>query len=185
MKLLIRFLLISCLCVGPLFADQPKFYEQVYSTLDTALDTVFKKGTTVTEVTFTINPDVKQRIEQRLGWEVNETDFTIYKGEKNNQSTGYAIVLDELGKYYPITFLTHITPDFKVSDIVLMVYREKIGASVRKKRFLNQFKWKTSKDPLMVDNDIMGISGATMSSWAISAGVKKALIITEILSHTL
>ena len=31
----------------------------------------------------------------------------------------------------------------------------------------------------MVDSDINGISGATISSWAVTAGVKKALIMME------
>jgi electron transport complex protein RnfG len=60
-----------------------------------------------------------------------------------------------------------------------MVYREKIGSNVRKKRFLKQYKGKTKDDPLMVDYDIMGISGATISSWSIASGAKKALIMLE------
>ena len=41
-------------------------------------------------------------------------------------------------KYNPITFLTAITTDFIVKDVVVMIYREKIGSEVRKKRFLKQ-----------------------------------------------
>ena len=47
------------------------------------------------------------------------------------------------------------------------------------KRFLKQFIAKKSHDPVQVDQDIMGITGATVSSWAMASGVKKALIMTE------
>ncbi|MDC0036918.1 FMN-binding protein [bacterium] len=179
MKNFFSFLFICGVVVGQLYAGQPPYYEQVYNTVDEALDDVFTEGSKVKEVKITISPSTKQRIEDKLGWEIDEDDLIVYKGYKNSKFTGFAIVLDELGKYYPITFLTYITPDYKVGDVVVMVYREKIGASIRKKRFLSQFYDKTSKDSLVIDRDIVGISGATISSWAISNGVKKALVLTE------
>ncbi len=171
--------------VGQLCADQPVLYEQVYYTLDNALEEVFPKANRFEIKTLDITPDIQSAIEERLGWAINEKQFLVHQAFQGQTSMGFALVLDELGKYYPITFMTSITPDFKVNEVVVMVYREKIGASVRKKRFLNQFRHKNSKDPLVVDQDITGITGATVSSWALSAGVKKALVLTEELAKTL
>ena len=56
-----------------------------------------------------------------------------------------------------------------------MVYREDYGSDVRKRRFLKQFRGKSSTDPISVNNDITSISGATMSSYAIANGVREAL----------
>jgi len=69
--------------------------------------------------------------------------------------------------------------DAKVIDVMIMIYREKIGSKVRKKRFLKQFFGKNTDTPLQIDYDIDGISGATVSSWAVASGVKKGLYIAQ------
>ena len=48
---------------------------------------------------------------------------------------GYALVMDEMGKHYPMTFMVHIKPDMTVGNVVFMIYRERIGAEVREKAF--------------------------------------------------
>ena len=103
----------------------------------------------------------------------------MYEGFSGSKSLGYALVLDEQGKYQPITIMTCIDSDYKVKDVVLMVYREKIGSEVRKKRFTKQFVNKSSKDKLKVNMDINGISGATISSYSMANAVKKSIAITE------
>ncbi|WP_231099301.1 FMN-binding protein, partial [Streptobacillus moniliformis] len=50
---------------------------------------------------------------------------------------------------------------------------------VKRKRFLNQFKNKNSKDAIEVNVDIVHLTGATISSWSVTAGVKKAVVLTE------
>ena len=171
--------------IGPLHADQAVLYPQTFYSVKTALSKAFSGFTKIERKKHRINPEKKKLIEDRLGWEISDSEWTILSVYKQDRFMGYAIVLDELGKYYPITFMTTINPEFTVNEVVLMVYREKIGVSVRKNRFLRQFQKKSSQDSFIVDQDIMGISGATVSSWAMSSGVKKALVLTEELTKTL
>jgi Na+-translocating ferredoxin:NAD+ oxidoreductase subunit G len=126
-----------------------------------------------------LSNEQQDRVKQRLGWELDRHKFQVFRVYKEADCLGYAMIVHEQGKYRPITFLAGLNPDFSVKEVVVMVYREKIGSSVRKKRFLKQFISKKSSDPLHVDQDIMGISGATISSWSLAAGVKKALVILE------
>ena len=77
------------------------------------------------------------------------------------------------------------TPQKQVKSVQVLVYRERVGSNVRQPNFLKQFISKSSQDSLSVGNDINGITGATMSSWAISAGVKKAAVIVEELDNPL
>ena len=60
-----------------------------------------------------------------------------------------------------------------------MVYREPVGAEVRRQRFSRQFRGKTAKDPLRINRDILNVTGATMSVQAMTAGVKKVLVILD------
>jgi len=62
----------------------------------------------------------------------------------------------------------------------ILVYRESHGSEVHRKAFVKQYLGKTVKDPVMVGRDIKHITGATLSSRAVSKGVKKALILWNI-----
>ncbi|RAP26625.1 hypothetical protein DID74_01770 [Candidatus Marinamargulisbacteria bacterium SCGC AG-333-B06] len=165
---------------GAVFAENPPYYEQHYASKEEALKASFPKAIQFEENLVSLNSLQIDDLNKRLGWKIKESEFNIIKAvSAKNTCLGYAMILHEKGKYHPITFLVAVTPTFSINRIVVMIYREKIGKDVRKKRFLRQYKGKTKEDPLIVDYDIMGISGATISSWTITAGAKKAMIIIE------
>ena len=60
-----------------------------------------------------------------------------------------------------------------------MIYREPVGTEVRRQRFLRQFRKKSAKDSLRINRDILNITGATMSVQAMTAGIKKVLVILD------
>jgi hypothetical protein len=64
-----------------------------------------------------------------------------------------------------------------------MTYRERRGDAVKRKRFLRQFEGKTAQDPIMVNRDVVHLTGATVSSWSIAAGVKKAVVLFDALAR--
>ncbi|MFT5234146.1 MAG: Na+-translocating ferredoxin:NAD+ oxidoreductase RnfG subunit, partial [Candidatus Krumholzibacteriia bacterium] len=84
-------------------------------------------------------------------------------------------------RFKPITFLVQVKPDFSVEMVLVMVYRESRGDGVKRQRFLKQFRKKDSADHLRLNRDIVAVSGATMSSRGITAGVKKVLNLVEML----
>jgi thiamine biosynthesis lipoprotein len=179
MKALVFILINLALCFS-LIAETPRYHEQHYLTELEALEISFSNANRYETTGVTLSDEQVIELSKKLGWKINESEFQLIKAfAKDNEILGYAMVLNENGKYYPITFLVAVTPEFSIKNISVMVYREKIGSNVRKKRFLKQYKGKTKDDPLMVDYDIMGISGATISSWSIASGAKKALIMLE------
>jgi Na+-translocating ferredoxin:NAD+ oxidoreductase RnfG subunit len=52
---------------------------------------------------------------------------------------------------------------------------------VSRRRFLDQFRGKTARSPLRLNKDILNITGATVSSRAVTLGVKKALVAFDVL----
>src|SRR5262249_21801883 len=78
-----------------------------------------------------------------------------------------------------ITFMVAVSPEHRVVDILVMVFRENRGSEIREARFLRQFKGKKASDALTVNRDIVNYSGATLSSKAISRGVKRALALVD------
>ena len=61
-----------------------------------------------------------------------------------------------------------------------MVYREARGGEITQRRFLAQYKGKRAQDPMLLDRDIVGISGATLSVQGASRAVHKALAILQL-----
>jgi Na+-transporting NADH:ubiquinone oxidoreductase subunit NqrC len=67
-----------------------------------------------------------------------------------------------------------------VKSVDLLVFRESQGYQVENPAWRKQFIGKTLKDPLRVKRDIRNISGATMSSRAVTKGVKKVLAVFQV-----
>jgi len=149
------------------------FHEKVYYTKEEALEKVFDNNA-YTQKEVTLSPEQKTQIQKKLGWTITEELLTVYSSGDRE-----AIILNDLGKHYPITFIVAVDNKESIHSILVMTYREKIGAQVRKKRFLRQFKNKTINDPIQVNYDITNITGATVSTWSISNGARKALAITQ------
>jgi len=114
-----------------------------------------------------------------LGWPLDSDQYRFFVNQTTGSVSKYAIILDEKGKHYPITFMVGLNEKAQVTKVEILVYREQIGSEVRKSRFLSQFRGKTSNDPIQVNQDIRHISGATVSSWSVTAGVRKAVILTN------
>ena len=161
-------------------ADEvPQYYEQVYLTREQALALALPASGEI--ASRTVKPTALQRrsIEKRLGRRLTEEAVEFHESRQGGKPTGYALIMDEQGKYYPITFVVGLKSDGSVRDVAIMVYREKRGDAIRRRRFLNQFPGKTHEDPLMVNRDIVHLTGATVSSWSIAAGVKKATVLYD------
>jgi hypothetical protein len=154
----------------------------VYLTLDQAPARLFP-GAQIERKEAIATHEFHEKLEVKLGrvkptvWEQKYVTFTARQG---SELLGYAVVVDEIGKVNPFTLIVSATPDFAVRDVALMVYREPRGGEITQKRFLAQYKGKRSSDPIRLDRDIVGISGATLSVHGANRAVHKALAVLEL-----
>jgi transcriptional regulator of nitric oxide reductase len=100
---------------------------------------------------------------------------TVLRVRRTDSLLGFAQVLNVKGKDQPITLLIAIDPDARLRDVDVLVYREPYGGEVAYEAWRRQFRGKTAADPLQVDRDIRGISGATISVNAVTEAVRRAL----------
>lgn len=121
----------------------------------------------------------KTRIERRLGAPLLRTSYTVFVAESRGRVDGYAIFDEEQGQHLPISFAVKISPEGTVERQEITAYREARGDEVRDARFRAQFVGKTARDALRTGDDVVAVSGATISSRAMSLGVKRALVIME------
>ncbi|OGH58421.1 MAG: hypothetical protein A3G34_08090 [Candidatus Lindowbacteria bacterium RIFCSPLOWO2_12_FULL_62_27] len=93
---------------------------------------------------------------------------------------GYAFVDDVKGLHEMITYLAALNSDGTVRAVEILAYREAYGFEIKHERFRRQFVGKRLEDPIRVGADIRNIAGATISTNAISTGVRKILALYEV-----
>lgn len=157
--------------------------EEVYLTPDDAPRVLFPEAVSVVKRVVTVTPELRARVEKLIAptqpslWEGTVPVYIVSGGDG---VVGYAVVVNEIGKHRPITFVVGVTPDEKVKGVEIMVYREPKGGEVRMKGFLKQYRGKDLAQPILTGRDITSISGATLSVRAVNRGTKKALAVIHL-----
>ena len=106
----------------------------------------------------------------------------IYTAYSGNDTVGYCISVSVNGYGGLIDMIVGINEDLSVSgvNIISMSETAGLGANAQKEEFLSQYKNKTSdikvvKSSGSESNSINAISGATITSKAVTGGVNKAI----------
>ncbi len=152
----------------------------VYLTPADAIKLVFKTSKEVIKEEHPVTAQIQEEAKKMLGYELPKASYSFYIGKSDNKVDGYAVIDDEVGKVMPITFITRINPDGKVSQVEVMIYRESHGGEVATKRFLNQFRDKDLQAELRLGKNVVHVTGATLSSQALVKGVKRDLALYQI-----
>ena len=153
--------------------------EQYLMSPDEAIGEIFGDSHTTVTDTVALTSAQRQNISEDLHRSLADTHYTVHKIYSNDDLRGYAMVVNEYGKYRPITILVGIDTKFRVEGVRILVYRENRGGEVQRKRFLYQYRNKSSNDPIRINRDIINISGATISVRGVNAGVRKVLHLVE------
>ena len=151
-------------------------------TVEAALKDIFPQATQIVPETLKLTQTQIQEIATKARMEegsLSKGEFRVHIAQKGREVIGYAFEDTVPGKWGPIDYLLGVYPHGKVIKVVVLSYQEKRGRPTAKPRFLKQFIHKTAEDPLRLRKDINGISGATVSSQAVTDGVRKLLNIFE------
>lgn len=139
----------------------------IESSYDTKIEIITYKLNLNTELKLNAEKYAKQRFFGK---------FVYYYKIKNDENIlGYAILDNTMGKVKPITFLVMFNKDLSIKDVEIIKYREQHGGAVGDPNWLNQFKNKNINSVIELNNNIDGISGATISVKSIINGVKLLL----------
>jgi hypothetical protein len=174
MKIVFNFIFLISL-----LASVPARAQGVYFSTRDLLADFFRSSESVTYKKVELNAGDKTRLERRLGYSLARPSYTFFVAQTAGKVDGYALIDEELGEHLPITFAVKLTPAGVVERQEIVIYREARGDEVRDARFRKQFVGKCARDPIAVDRDIDSISGATISSRAMAAGVKRAVVLFE------
>ena len=146
---------------------------------------VFPKADAIERVEIVTTPERRARVASRLGvppstW---EDRWIVFRVASEGTTLGRAIIVEEIGKHRPITFVVGLRPDGSVEDVAVMAYREAYGGEIRSTRFLRQYRGKKPADDLRSYVGITNVAGATLSVEAAGRAVHKAQAIAAVMDE--
>jgi len=99
----------------------------------------------------------------------------FFKIETNKGLLGYAYVSKAPSKTDDFDYLVLLDKDLIVLKTKVLVYREDYGGEIGSKRWLRQFEGKTQNDHLEIGDNIVAISGATISVRSMTSAINDLL----------
>jgi len=130
---------------------------------------------TYTKQTLTVLPEINETLAIEI------TDANFFKIINNEDTLGYYYFGQAYGKADYFDFIVIFDKNLIVSKVKVLVYREDHGGEVGSKRWLKQFIGVTTEKHLKYQDDIVGISGATVSVKSMTNEVNKLLKTVHIL----
>ncbi len=153
---------------------------EVYSTEETAVSLIFK-NLKMNRREIELTDDQAKAIEKSSGETVRNRKIVVFVAP-----TKEAVFIDKvIGKHELITYATGLRPDGSVQSIEIIEYKETYGSQVKNDEWRKQFVGKNTASKIKVGSDIKNISGATLSSAHVSAGVKRLVHTYAILKSIL
>jgi Na+-translocating ferredoxin:NAD+ oxidoreductase RnfG subunit len=153
---------------------------QVFMTKAQALTWAFPGADRVESETFVLTEDQVRRVEERARARLDSRLVTLYTGVKDGTVLGHALIDVHTVRTLPEAFLVVLGPDGGVLRLRVLAFHEP-QEYLPPVRWLAQFEGKDGSAPLRLQRDVHGIAGATLSSQAVTGGVRRALALHEIL----
>jgi Na+-translocating ferredoxin:NAD+ oxidoreductase RnfG subunit len=125
--------------------------------------------------------EISPTINESLPIEISDVNF--FKIIHENNLIGYYYLGQAYGKADYFDFMVIFDSDLIISKVKVLVYREDHGGEVGSSRWLKQFNGKSTEKSLKYQDDIAGISGATISVKSMTNEINKLLKAVNIL-HT-
>ena len=154
----------------PLTALVAPAFAVTYLSTEQAQKEIFP-GKSFTASPMTLTPAQRKAIERESRTRVLKNEQRVWRVSGG----GWFIVDEVVGKHEFITYALGLNADGSVHGLEIMDYRESYGGQVRDPKWRAQFTGKTKAAPLVLDQDIKNISGATLSSRHIADGVRRLL----------
>lgn len=132
-------------------------------------------GATFQKISLSVPPEAAEAMRQQSGVYEPFNPGRVWK----TSNGGYFIVDAVLGKHEKINYAVAIDASGAVRGIEVLTYSESYGYEVRDPGWRSQFRGKTAGSELRLNGDIRNITGATLSSKHLTQGVKRLLVLHQ------
>ncbi len=153
---------------------------KVFHSREEALALAFAGADRQDSTTFFLSEEEVQRVATLATAPVDSKLATFYVGYKADQIVGYAFIETHLVRTLPEAFLILLSPSGVVQKLFVLAFYEP-EEYLPSDRWLQQFDQKALGPELQIRRDIHGVAGATLTSRAITNGVRKVLALFQVL----
>lgn len=129
---------------------------------------------------FSLTAEEQQRASTLSSTQLETKQATLYVGHKGEQILGYAFLDTRNVRTLPGTFLIVISPTGSVQKVMMIAFHEPEDY-LPPERWLHQFEEKPLGPDVQLHHGIHGITGATLSSQAVTNAVRLSLALFQIL----
>ena len=151
---------------------------EVFAAKNEALAEAFPDADSIDPHTLVLDDAKAARIERRSQGALESRLATIHIAKKDGVILGYAIIDVHTVRTFPEAFLVVLDPEGRVRDTRILAFYEP-PEYMPPARWLDQFAERKLDAELSLGGAIHGISGATLSSRAVTTGVRRALALYE------
>lgn len=145
-----------------------------------AVQRVYGSGASAARIVVQLSDPERSRIKADCG-SLPPATFTYQSISVAGKRAGYSVVDNVRGKSQLITYALMVGPGIEVRDLEVLVYREPYGGEIANEAFRRQFRGKQARDNVSIGRGIRNISGATISSNAVTNGTRRLLAILQVL----
>jgi Na+-translocating ferredoxin:NAD+ oxidoreductase RnfG subunit len=168
-------LISLALCCAPLLLAEAANAEGTYWSTKALLKSFFADSERVSYVEV-----AGSELAELTGRRAARARYVVFVATSGGKVDGYAVIDEEKGQHQPITFGTQLDASGRVVRTEVMVYREGYGDEIREGRFRKQYRGKGASDSLRFGQDVVAISGATISSRSMTVAVARAVKLVQL-----
>ncbi len=147
-------------------------YAVTYLSLDQAQALMFP-GALLTPASKTLSAEQVSAVEKASGVKMTSPQVQAWRSADG----GWFLLDQVIGKHDLISYALALDASGVIRQVEILDYRESYGGEIRVPAWRKQFVGKKSGAPLLLDDDIKNISGATLSCRHVTEGIRKMLAI--------
>jgi hypothetical protein len=152
----------------------------VFHAKDEALALAFPGADRVEDRTFILTDEQKQTVEKRARAPIESQLWTVYVGWHGDELLGYAVIDTHVVRTLPETVMVVLTAAGEVRRTEVLAFYEPPEYAPTE-RWTKQFDGRHLDDDMKLGAGIQGITGATLSATAMTAGVRRVLALYGVL----
>ncbi|MBI2896873.1 MAG: FMN-binding protein [Deltaproteobacteria bacterium] len=164
-----------------LLAVVPDGRAEVFHSKESALRLAFPAAGRVETRTLFLTEAQRSAVEERAGSSLESRMVTCYVGKGHSgEVLGYAFLDTHVVRTLPETFMVVLDPAGAVRAVHILAFHEPTDY-LPPPRWLRQFGGRRLGRSLALNQDIVGIAGSSLSSQAVTGGVRRILALYEVM----
>lgn len=157
---------------------------KVFLSKQEALKAAFPEAQQIVDHDVFLTPDQIRQVEEKSSSKVESSLVTLYEGRIGGRSLGWAFLDTHVVRTQPETFMVVIGPTGQVKSTFVCAFYEP-QEYMPSDRWMAQFNGRSASAQNRVDQDVVGITGSTLSARALAGGVRKALALISLVTPRL